>query len=99
MPSDQTVTAKAVLAAVIEIRRHGTRPALEHLEQVEPDLSEYLMESLSEIHQKLRKLHSPAAQVQRLYRDVESLTLVCIVALRRGHHDLWRQDISQDADS
>jgi len=99
MPSDQTVTAKAVLAAVVEIRRHGTRPALEHLEQVEPDLAEYAMESLSEIHQKLRKLSSPVADSQRLYRDVESLVLVCIVALWRGHHDLWRQDISDGADS
>ena len=94
MPSDQSVSAKAVLAAVLEIKREGTRPSLEHLEQVEPDLAEYLMESLTTVHQNLLALGGPARDRQRLYREIEALTLTCIVALWRGHHELWQQDQS-----
>ena len=92
MPSDQTVSAKAVLAAVLEIQRRGPTPALQHLEQVEPDLANYLMETLSVIHQRLTALNGPPKTTQRAFLEVQSLALVCITALQKSHYELWRQD-------
>lgn len=91
MASDQQVSARSVLDAVMELRRRGARQALEELEQVEPDLASYLMESLSDVHRQLLALGGPAKASRRLYRDIQSLTLVCITALRKGHYELWRQ--------
>ena len=91
MATDQQVSARAVLDAVMELRRRGSRQALQELEQVEPDLASYLMESLSDVHQKLLALGGPAKASRRLYDDMQSLALVCIAALRKGHYELWRQ--------
>ncbi len=96
MPSDQTVTSKVVLACVLEIQRLGTGPALEHLEQVEPDLANYLMETLGTIHQRLTTLNGPTRSTQRVYRQVEVLIVVCITALRRSHYELWCQNHTPD---
>jgi hypothetical protein len=90
MPTDQQVSARAVLAALTELRRVGVRLTLRQLEQVEPDLTDHLLETLFYIHRNLLALGGPARQSQRLFRDIQSLTLVCIIALRRGHYELWR---------
>ena len=50
MPSDQQVTSRMILQTLQELARQGATPALEHLEQVEPDLASYLMETLSSIY-------------------------------------------------
>lgn len=91
MPSDQQVSARAVLDAEMTLRHRGARRSLEELEQVEPDLTNYLLESLSVIHQKLLALGGPARASQRLFLEVQHLALVCITALRRGHYELWKQ--------
>ena len=91
MPSDQQVSAKAVLDAVLALRRQGSRQAIEHLEQIEPDLTDYLLETLSDIHRQLLALGGPARQSRRLYRQVQSLVLVTVTALRNAHYELWRQ--------
>lgn len=91
MPSDQQVSAKAVLDAVLALRRQGSRQAIEHLEQIKPDLSEYLLETLSDIHRQLLALGGPARQSLRVYRQIQSLVLVTVTALRNAHYELWRQ--------
>ena len=93
MASDQQVSARAVLDAMMEIQRRGHR-VREDLEQIEPDLARYLMESLSAVHGKLIDLSGPADETQRLYREIEAITLVCTTALRKGHYELWRQSES-----
>lgn len=79
-----------ILHALLKLRRRGTTAALEHLEQVEPDLAAYLMETLSALHHDLLALGGPPKRTRRAYRGVESLVLVCIAALRAGHYELWR---------
>lgn len=95
MASDQQVSPRAVLRAVLraiaEVRRAGTRRVLEHLEQVEPDLASHLMEELSLVHRELARTAATAAEVRRVQRRVQSLLLVCITALRTAHHELWRE--------
>ena len=90
MASDQMVSARAILRAETELRRVGHRQAMTQLEQVEPDLSSHLWEELSEIHRRLLALGGPPKQSQRCYRRVQRLMLVSILALRHGHHELWR---------
>ena len=90
MPSDQQVSTKAVMTAMLHVNRVGARRTLEELEQVEPDLAEYLMETLGQIHQRLFTIGATHAQSRRLSRDIEVMALVCITALRRGHLELWQ---------
>ncbi len=90
MASDQTVLARTILRAQSELRRVGHRQTMTQLEQVEPDLSGYLWEQLSEIHRLLLTLGGPPKTSQRCYRRVQQLMLVTILALRHGHHELWR---------
>jgi len=93
MASDQQVSARAVLDAVMELRRQGPAQVIEHLEQVEPELTNYLLESLSQIHQHLMMLGAPSRRTQRVYRQVQAMALVAITALRNGHFELWRHDV------
>ena len=90
MPSDQQVSARAVLDAELMLRRQGPHQLLHNLEQVEPDLTNFLLETLTDIHQAILKLGGPARASQQVYMDVQRLSLVSITALRRGHYELWR---------
>jgi hypothetical protein len=92
MSSDQQVTSRIILQSLLELKRQGTTTApLEHLEQVEPDLACYVMETLSDLHHQLLALGAPAKRTRRIYSQVELFVLVCITALRKGHYELWRQ--------
>ena len=90
MASDQTVSARAILRAESELRRVGHRQTMTQLEQTEPDLSSHLWEELSDIHRRMLALGGPPKDSQRCYRRIQRLMLVTILALRHGHHELWR---------
>ena len=49
------------------------------------------METLTTIYHQILGLGGSAKKSQRVYRQVQNLALVCIVALRKGHYELWRQ--------
>jgi len=91
MASDQVVSARAVLDAEMSLRRLGSHQVLHELEQVEPDLTNYLLENLTDIHQRILALGGSAKASQRVFMEVQRLALVCINALRRGQFDLWKQ--------
>jgi hypothetical protein len=57
---------------------------MQRLEETEPELANYLFETLSEIHQNLFSLHGSGAKTRRVYRQVELMTLVCIESLRQS---------------
>ena len=95
MATDQQVTARAVLRAVAELERQGPGPAMRLLEQTEPDLAEYVMETLSLIHRRLLALGGNAAQSRRVYRQVQGLVLVSVGSLRHAHHQLWREQMAE----
>jgi hypothetical protein len=96
--SDGIVHARTVLDCVLQLQRQGTQHAMLRLEQTEPDLANYLFETLSAIHQSLLELHAPASKAQRAYRQIELMSLVCIEALSRSHAELWQEQIDQPAD-
>jgi hypothetical protein len=80
-----------VLDALLELRRRGRQRAWEELEQVEPDLASYAVETLSVLHAGLLRLGGRAKQTARVLQQAESLVLVCVTALRRGGYEQWRQ--------
>ena len=82
MPPDNTVTSKAVLESMLLYRQHR-RDALERLEASECDLAEYVIESLSHIHQELARLGGSVRDQRRVYRLIAELVLVAIDACRR----------------
>jgi len=90
MASDQQVSARAILRAESELRRVGHRQTMTQLEQIEPDLSGHLWEALSDIHRRLLALGGSPKESQRCYRRIQQLMLVTILAMRHGHHELWR---------
>lgn len=89
MASDQTVSARAILRAESELKRIGHHQTMNHLEQIEPDLSSHLWEQLSCINQQLLTLGGPPQASQECYRQVQHLMLVTFLAMRHGHHELW----------
>jgi hypothetical protein len=48
-----TITARAILAALAEIKRRGRWPLFQQLESQEPELTEHVLEELSLVHQTL----------------------------------------------
>ena len=92
-PSDRTVSARAVLRALAEYRRHGSRRAMAALERAEPDLAEFVLEGLSGAYHELLRLGGTPKATRRAYRRVQELALVAVAALRHGHDELWQQEI------
>jgi len=90
MPTDQQVTAKMILDAVLDLERRGPVQVLRQLEALEPELASYFLENLTLLHQRIMKLGGPIRQSQRLLREIQALTLICILALRNGHLEMWR---------
>src|SRR5258706_16172671 len=90
MASDRIVTAKDVLDALMRVQRTGPDPLLRELEQLEPDLCEYLLEQASAVHQAIAKLGTRPARTRRLTRDVASMALVLVFSLRNAHLRLWQ---------
>ena len=92
MPNDrQVVTARAVLQAVLAVQRQGNHRMIQHLEQIEPELVEYFLETLTQIAQNLSRQDLPEKTRRRLVDQLESMCLVCITAVRKAHYDLWQQ--------
>jgi hypothetical protein len=78
------IPARRVLDAVLEIRRLGPDRALCRLEENEPDLAEYVLESLSALHGDLLKLGGRARATRQVYHQTQELVLVSIAADRGG---------------
>ena len=55
MTSDRLVTPRHVLRSVTELRRRRPRRVLYELERLEPDLAEYLIDNLSQLHHDLAR--------------------------------------------
>jgi hypothetical protein len=91
MASDQTVS-RDILRAILEQRRIGNGAAIELLERVEPDLVEFVMEELGQIHKRLLESGASAKHTQRLFRRIETLAVVAVLALRQGHARLWQHE-------
>jgi len=97
MASDQQVDAKLVLQSLMELQRQGADSVLCHLESTEPDLAEYVLEQLTEVHRRLLDLGGDPRKARRLHRRIQSLVLVPLMALRKGHYRLWHESQSGES--
>jgi uncharacterized ferredoxin-like protein len=97
MASDATVTPRLILDAVHELERRGAQDVLRTLEQVEPELLNYVMERLSALHGRLIALGGPPRRTARALRHAEATILVCIGAMRAAHLAEWCQAMSGSA--
>jgi hypothetical protein len=96
MTSDQLVSARDVLRAITEVRRVGADHLLRAWERREPDLTEHLLEGLSELHRLVVTLAPHPKAERRLVRFAETLVLVQLTALRRALLRQWRGDDDDD---
>jgi hypothetical protein len=91
MPSDQLVTASHVLRSFLELQRRRSRRVLSELETLEPDLAEYVIENLTQLHHHLARHGLSHRELRRVYALAESTLLVSLMALRRGFQGLLGQ--------
>ena len=94
MASDQQVTAAVVLETLLELQRIGPARAMQRLEQVEPDLMEFLLENLSQLHHRLLDLGGPAKKTRRIFHQAQRVALVCVESMRKGHFRLWQASVA-----
>lgn len=72
-------TAKDLLTAISDLQRRGPRRILEDLERIEPEVAEYFLEQLTEIHHQVMTACLSSRDVRRISRRVESLVLVALL--------------------
>jgi hypothetical protein len=96
--SDGIVHPRTVLEIVLQLQRQGTELAMRHLEQTEPELANYLFESLSDVYQNLSALGGSTSRTRRVYRQIELITLACIQSLRQSHYELWAGQMAGQMD-
>jgi hypothetical protein len=92
MASDRLVTPQHVLKAVMEHERQGSKKVIAELEKLEPDLIEYLLESLTRLYHQLTGMGLTGQEARRAFRLAERTALVCIIALRNAHRELWQPE-------
>ena len=97
MPTDQLVTAAHVLKAVMELERRGSTKVMSDLEKLEPDLVEYLLERSTRLHHQLTRTGLSAGEIRQIYRGARKTAVVCIMALRNAHRELWDNDSDQSS--
>ena len=94
--SDQLVTAKIVLQSQLEIQRIGIQKSISLLESAEPDLSEYLLETATNVYHDLLNAGITGKQARRIHNDLMILLLVTIRSLQNAHANLWQQQTGKD---
>lgn len=88
MPSDGIVTARLILRVASRIQRDRGRQAMQQLDDQEPELSEYVLEQLSDLHHRLWAMGLSERRAQALYRRLETLVLTAVTAQRLACGDL-----------
>lgn len=92
MASDRLITAEHILKAVMEYDRRGSRRVLSEWEKLEPDMAEFLMESLTRLYHRLTDLGLAGSDARKVLRRAEKSALVCVIAQRNAHRELWERD-------
>jgi hypothetical protein len=53
---------------------------------------EFLLEGLTRLYHQLTDLGLSGKDARKAYRRAEKTAAVCIMALRKAHHDLWQRE-------
>lgn len=84
MPPIQ-VAKDDVLAAILRLRRLGNHAGLVRLERTQPELTELLLDTASDLHRRLSRARLPPPVVRRLVRRVENFGLTLADAVLIAH--------------
>jgi hypothetical protein len=93
MATDQHVSSRMVLEAQLELERRGAGAFMRHLEKTEPELANFVLETLSLIYQRLSSLGGSPQKTRKAFRQVQTLLIVSIESLRRAHLELWENQM------
>jgi hypothetical protein len=93
MATDQHVSARMVLEAQLEVERRGAGAFMRHLEKTEPELANFVLETLSLIYQRLSNLGGSPQKTRRAFRQVQTLLIVSIESIRQAHLELWEKQM------
>ncbi len=78
------IKPQMILRAQSRLQRQGIQRVMAELERSEPDLAEYTLENLTAIYHRLLEVGAPGKQCRDLHRQIESVVLICITAMRKG---------------
>jgi hypothetical protein len=93
MATDQQVSARMIMDAQLEFERRGAESFMQYLEKTEPELANFVFERLSLIYQQMLRLGGPPRETQRVFRQIQTLLIVSVESLRRGHLELWSRQM------
>jgi hypothetical protein len=93
MATDEHVSARMILEAQLELERRGAGAFMRHLEKTEPELANFVLETLSLIYQRLSNLGGPSQKTRKAFGQVQTLLIVSIGSLRRAHLELWEKQM------
>ncbi|HEY8668169.1 MAG TPA: hypothetical protein VIL86_16090 [Tepidisphaeraceae bacterium] len=92
MPSDAIVTADDLTQARAQIRREGTAQIMDCLQQIEPELYEFVLNASHCVAGRLALFSVPQRPVRETADDLLETVLTCLLAMRQSHARLWEQD-------
>ena len=84
MRHERSITARTILAADVRVRNIGLRRAMRELERCEPELAEYVMEKSTSLYARLERACPAHRSARSLHRQMVSLVLISIEAMRRS---------------
>lgn len=90
MATDGLVSAQDVLNALRELEHKGSTKVMEELEAAEPDLTEHVIEGLTAVYRRMSRHCDSPQSTRSIYRLTRRVMLVSVMALRRAHYELWR---------
>jgi hypothetical protein len=90
--SDQLVDPKAMLEAISELKRRGNDVIMKELELIEGELASFIFEVESLIYKTLVQNGVASKRLRKLIVQIESMALVCVLALRQAQLRLWQQE-------
>jgi hypothetical protein len=79
MATDQHMSARMVLEARLDLERRGAGAFMQHLEKTEPELANFVPETLSIIYTKLSNLGGPPQKTRKAFRQVQTLLLLLLL--------------------
>jgi hypothetical protein len=97
MNSEPLVAARDILRAIQEVGRVGAQRLLDEWERREPDLTEHLLEGLSDLNRQLAAIAAHPKAERRLNRRIETLILVLLTAQRRALLRHWQGEAEPSA--
>lgn len=81
MRKQPAVSARAVLKAILSVKRRGSELAMRMIERRDPEVADYMLEEFTRIHRKLLELGAEPRLTIRLQKQIEMMAMVVVEAM------------------